>query len=191
MEARTDDLGSSSPSSWVRRSQLLAKEEHTVMATTVVTPDQDAVVSEIFIAAPPERVFQALIDPGQVREWWTSKECPIESFAFDARLGGRWSYDTGHGSATVNGVSQFHCEGEVLEFDPPSRLAYSWIANWHDQPSRRTVVRWELFKSAKGTRVKITHSGLAELPAARKDYRSGWPGVVVLLRNFVEKQPAA
>ena len=30
------------------------------MATIIVTPDQDAVVSEIEIAAPPERVFKAL-----------------------------------------------------------------------------------------------------------------------------------
>jgi uncharacterized protein YndB with AHSA1/START domain len=172
-------------------SRRVAKGEDTVIASTLVTPDQDAIVSEIFIAAPPERVFQALIDPGQVRQWWTSKECPIESFAFDAKLGGRWSYDTRHGAITVNGVSTFHCEGEVLEFDPPSRLAYSWIANWHDQPSQPTVVRWELFTSAKGTRVRITHSGLAELPKARKDYSSGWPGVVDCLRSFVEKQAAA
>jgi uncharacterized protein YndB with AHSA1/START domain len=160
------------------------------MATAVITPDQDGIVSEIFIAASPERVFQALIDPHQVCQWWTSKQCQIESFTFDARPGGRWSYHSSHGSATVNGVSKFHCEGEVLEFDPPRRLAYSWIANWHDQPSRRTVVQWELFKSAKGTRVKITHSGLAQLPDARKDYSGGWPGVVESLKNFVEKQPA-
>ena len=160
------------------------------MATTLLTPDQDAIVSEIFIAAPPERVFQALIDPQQVRQWWTSEECPIESFALEARLGGGWCYDTSHSTLTVNGVSKFHCEGEVLEFDPPRRLAYSWIANWHDQPSQRTVVRWELFRSGNGTRLKVTHSGLAALPNARKDYRGGWPGVVELLKNFVEKLPA-
>jgi uncharacterized protein YndB with AHSA1/START domain len=83
------------------------------MPGTVVTPDQDAIVSEIFIAAPPERVSHALIDPQQVCQWWTSKQCPIESFALDAHLGGRWSYDSSHGTVTVNGVSQFHCEGEV------------------------------------------------------------------------------
>ena len=160
------------------------------MPGTVVTPDQDAIVSEIFVAAPPERVFQALIDPQQVCQWWTSEQCPIESFALDARLGGRWSYDTSHGALTVNGVSKFHCEGEVLEFDPPRRLAYSWIANWHDEPGRRTVVRWELFLSAEGTLVKMTHSGLAELPKARRDYRGGWPGLVESLKNFVEKSAA-
>ncbi|MBZ5706445.1 MAG: hypothetical protein LAN63_13930 [Acidobacteriia bacterium] len=35
------------------------------MATISVTPNQDAVVAEIFIVAPPERVFQAITDPKQ------------------------------------------------------------------------------------------------------------------------------
>jgi hypothetical protein len=39
----------------------------------------------------------------------------------------------------------------------------------------------------KGTRVKVTHSGLAEEPEARKDYSGGWPGVVEFLKIFVEK----
>jgi uncharacterized protein YndB with AHSA1/START domain len=42
------------------------------MATAIVTPDQDAIVSEIEIAAPPERVFNALIDPAQLMQWWHS-----------------------------------------------------------------------------------------------------------------------
>ncbi len=32
------------------------------MATVTLTPDQDAVVGEVFIAAPPDRVFQAITD---------------------------------------------------------------------------------------------------------------------------------
>ena len=35
-----------------------------------VTPDADAIVSEIPLAVRPERVFQALIDPEQVVQWW-------------------------------------------------------------------------------------------------------------------------
>jgi uncharacterized protein YndB with AHSA1/START domain len=40
------------------------------MATSKVTPDADSIVSEITISAPPERVFQALVDPSQVLRWW-------------------------------------------------------------------------------------------------------------------------
>ena len=90
------------------------------MANTTTTPDGDAVISEIEIAAPPERVFQALIDPQQVLSWWTSKDCEIESFALEQKRGGRWFYDSKETKLNVNGVSKFHCEGEVLEFDPPA-----------------------------------------------------------------------
>jgi uncharacterized protein YndB with AHSA1/START domain len=36
------------------------------MATATITPDQNAVIAEIFIAAPPARVFQAISDPNQL-----------------------------------------------------------------------------------------------------------------------------
>ena len=93
------------------------------MTTATISSDQDSIVCEIEIAAPPERVFQALIDPKQVMQWWTSEECRIESFEFEPRRGGRWRYDTRQSNLNINGVSKFHCEGEVLEYDPPRVLA--------------------------------------------------------------------
>lgn len=156
------------------------------MATISVTPDRDSVVGEIRIAAPPERVFQALTDPKQVMVWWTQPDCPIETFSMQLKRGGRWIYDTQQTKIDVNGVTKFHCEGEVLEYDPPRVLAYTWIANWHDNKSRRTVVRWELIPQSEGTLVRVSHSGLAEERAAREDYTSGWVGVLDTLKKFVE-----
>lgn len=154
---------------------------------TSVTPDQDAVVSETHIAAPPERVFEALIDPKQVMQWWSSEQCPIETFTFEARRGGHWTYDTSNTKINVGGINKFHCEGEVVEYDPPRALAYTWIANWHDDRSQKTMVRWELRKTGSGTQLKMTHSGLKPLPAARKDYSGGWSAVVESLKKFIEK----
>ena len=74
-----------------------------------------------------------------------------------------------------------------MEFDPPRVLAYTWFGNWHDDPTSRTLVRWELTPKQGGTHVKVTHSGLALLPIARKDYSGGWPGVVEQLKKFLEK----
>jgi uncharacterized protein YndB with AHSA1/START domain len=153
----------------------------------VVTPDNDAIVSEIHIAAPPERVFQALTDPAELFRWFTSPECPVKFWEMDARAGGRYRYATEKGTVVVNNVREFECHGEILEYDPPRLLVYTWIANWHDDKSRRTVVRWELTPHAPGTHVKVTHSGLAAENAARKDYTGGWPGVVQLLKKFVEE----
>lgn len=160
------------------------------MPTTTVTPDQDAVVSEIQIAAPPERVFQALTDPAELKRWFNNPECPVKSWQMDARLGGHYGYTTEKGTVVVNNVTEFECQGEITEYDPPRVLAYTWIANWHDDKSRRTVVRWELTpivgKQSGGTQVKVTHSGLTQEPAARKDYSGGWTGVVEMLKKFVE-----
>ncbi len=157
------------------------------MAKAIITPDQDAVISEIEIAAPPERIFQALVDSAQVLQWWTGEDCQIESFSLEPRKGGRWAYDTKPTKLDINGVSKFHCDGEVLEYKPPRVLSYTWTANWHDRPAQRTVVRWELAASKGGTLVRVTHSGLAQLPVARKDYSGGWPGVLQDLKKFVEK----
>jgi uncharacterized protein YndB with AHSA1/START domain len=161
-------------------------KEH-LMAQAVVTSDQDTIVSEIHVNAPAQKVFQALIDPKQLMSWWNSEECQTELFEMDPRPGGKWRFVTKKTKLNINGMSQFFCDGEVLEFDPPRVLAYTWIANWHDDKARRTIVRWELTPSKDGTHVKVTHSGLAHEAVARKDYSNGWPGVLAAVKQFVEK----
>ena len=156
------------------------------MAEAIITPNQDAIISEVQINAPAERVFQALTDPRQLLRWWTSEKCPIEYFEIEARPGGKWRFASKPSKLVVKGVIQFSCEGEVVECDPPRLLTYTWIANWHDDKSRRTLVRWELTPAKGGTHVKVTHSGLSQEAVARKDYSGGWPGVVQALKQFVE-----
>ena len=56
----------------------------TMMPVSQITPDQDAVVTEIEIAAPPERVFEALTDPAQLMLWWAATP-----------KGARWEMDAG------------------------------------------------------------------------------------------------
>ena len=82
--------------------------------------------------------------------------------------------------------ADFECHGEILEFDPPRLLVYTWIGNWHENKELRTVVRWELTADASGTHVRVTHSGLGQEAVARKDYSNGWPGVLVALKKFTE-----
>lgn len=156
------------------------------MTKAIIKSDQDAVISEIDMAAPAERIFKALTDAGELKRWFTSPECPVKFWRMEARVGGRYAYETEKGSIVVNGVSEFECHGEIVECDPPRLLVYTWIANWHDDTARRTVVRWELTPTSGGTHVKVTHSGLAQLPIAHKDYAGGWPGVVEMLKKFVE-----
>jgi uncharacterized protein YndB with AHSA1/START domain len=160
------------------------------LTNPIITPDLDAIVTDVEIAAPPEKVFRALTDPQQLIRWWGDDVCKASVWEFDARVGGKWRFEASDttGKLVINGVSDFKAGGEIVEFNPPRVLAYTWIANWHDDKSRRTLVRWELTPKGKGTLVKVTHTGLADEAVARKDYSGGWPGVVELLKKFVEKK---
>jgi uncharacterized protein YndB with AHSA1/START domain len=152
------------------------------MATTIITPDNDAIVSEIDIAAPPERVFKSITDPEEIRR----RSPELKVFEMDARVGGRWYLEMPL-KQPYKGVSGIRHEGEILEIVPPRLLVYTWLANFHDDPLRRTIVRWELTPTKSGTHVKLTHSGLLLEPASRKDYSGGWPGVLQELKKSVEQ----
>ncbi len=143
-------------------------------------------------------MFQALTDAKQLFVWWGKEpSTELSLFEMDPRPGGRWRFQckpapgADHGAVGEqlrrNRAQEFEAHGEILECDPPRLLVWSWIANWHEHPAHRTVVRWELTPTRKGTNVRVTHSGLAQEHIARKDYAGGWLGVLQLLRNFFQK----
>ncbi len=163
------------------------------MATTAITPDQDAIIGEVFVAAPPVRVFAALTDPDQVPRWWGQQGMyRITEWKGDVRPGGKWS-SVGVGA---DGKS-FRVEGEYLEVDPPRTLSHTWIKSWAS--AQKTVVRWELEavdvqglhphgpkRAGTGTLVKIRHTGFAGAPQEAKNHSEGWTLVLGWMQAFVE-----
>src|ERR1700756_3184151 len=105
------------------------------MANIAITPDQNTIEAEIFVAAPPERVFQALTDPSQMPRWWGQQGMyRITTFEADVRPGGKWS-SVGVGA---DGTS-FRVDGEYVEVDTPRRLVHTWIPSFSEHA--KTVVR--------------------------------------------------
>jgi uncharacterized protein YndB with AHSA1/START domain len=149
------------------------------MAELAVTPDGDAVFGEILIAAPPERVFQALTDPQQLLQWWGQKGMfRSTSWEVDLRVGGHW-----RGEAEMRG-STFWIEGDYVEIDPPRLLVYTWLSSLPGETP--SLVKIELAREADGTRVKLRHSGLAANPAAIMNYKSMWPALLSWVLGYVE-----
>lgn len=165
------------------------------MATATITPDQDTIIAEIFIAAPAERVFTAITDPTQLSQWWGQKGMyRITGGYADVRPGGKW-YSDGVGA---DGVT-FRVEGEYLEVDPPRLLVHTWNPSYAANP-KKTVVRWELeprsvhglqhsgpHKMGTGTVVTIRHSGFAGDVKDANDHGEGWKRVMGWMQVFVEK----
>ena len=59
------------------------------MATPGIPFNSDELVNEIQIAAPPERVFKALVDPRQVVKWWGQTGMyRATEYKSDLRVGG-------------------------------------------------------------------------------------------------------
>ncbi|HXY11663.1 MAG TPA: SRPBCC domain-containing protein [Terriglobales bacterium] len=160
------------------------------MATASNISDENTMVAEIFIAAPPQRVFQAIADPDQRRQWWGQRGLyrTTESQS-DLRPGGKW-WSVGVGA---DGTS-FRVEGEYLEVVPPRLLVHTWMASWTH--SLETVVRWELEPREvhglegkgpvkQGTLVKVRHEGFANAKIAL-DHESGWKRILLWMQGFVE-----
>jgi len=162
------------------------------MATATVSPDQNAVIAEVFIAAPPARVFQAISDPSQLPRWWGQDGLyHVTKSTMDVRPGGKWRSE----GVGADGKT-FFVEGEYMEVDPPRLLVHTWFGSFHP---KTTVVRWELEahsvsalhpsgpkKSGTGTLVRVRHEGFAgDVPSATS-HGEGWKRVLGWLEAFVE-----
>jgi|SRR5579864_2802038 len=173
------------------------------MAAATLTPDNDAIVAEVFIAAPPSRVFEAIADPAQRAKWWgvraTTQAVPrvtpfrVTDATSDLRVGGKWTHEgiTGDGR-------KFHLEGEYLEIDPPRLLVHTRIADFVGNFT--TIVRWELeprdvhglhgsgsHRMGTGTLVKVRHSGFAGHLEQAQSHHKGWEASLNWLRDYIEK----
>lgn len=142
--------------------------------------NDDEIVSEIQVAAKPERVFQALTDPAEVVQWWGQKGAyQATEYDADLRAGGGW-----HTAGDGPDGQHFVVQGKITEIDPPRILAYTWMASWTGDA--QTVVRWELSPSETGTLVTVHHKGLAGRPKLAESYR-GWPRMLGWLQAFLEE----
>jgi uncharacterized protein YndB with AHSA1/START domain len=114
------------------------------------------------IGATPDKVFEALVDPGKFGEWFGAR-MEIELY-----VGGRWS---------MGGFDNDPSPAKILELQPDRRLAIAWpdgIAN-----------TWELEGSGGGTRLTFVQSGFDD---GRPAYAAwgGWLGGFAELRRYLE-----
>ena len=123
------------------------------------------------IAARPEIVFDALIEPEGLRMWIGPDDGPVLIAESDGRVGGKFRLRF----KMLDG-SEHEARGEYLEVERPSKLAMTWQWQNHDD---RTVSRIEvtLRGVAQGTELTFTHSRLPS-DEERDGHREGWNGAL-------------
>ncbi len=127
--------------------------------------------------APVKKVWKAITDRDQMKEWYFDLE------AFKAEVGFEFQFTGGSEDKTFLHLCK------VTEVLPEKKLTYSWRYDGYDGIS---FVTFELFPDGEGTRLKLTHEGLETFPAikdfAKENFAAGWTQIIgTSLKNYVEK----
>ena len=138
-----------------------------------------AIRRELQIPQPPAQVWRAITDSATLAEWMFPND-------FEPRVGHRFAFH-------VPGNPKVNFEGlvvrcEVLECDPPSRLAFSWSAGG---PVENTRVSFQLEPDGDGTRLLFEHSGFdVSVPFGERALRGaefGWAKMLKQLSAVVAR----
>jgi uncharacterized protein YndB with AHSA1/START domain len=107
----------------------------------------NSIQREILVPQSRERVWRSLTESALLAEWMFPND-------FEPRIGHRFTFRVPPNPKVGFDGLTVHCE--VLECEPPSRLAFSWSAGG---PVVDTRVLFRLESDGEGTRVHLEHSG--------------------------------
>ena len=130
----------------------------------------------IYIASTPEKIWQALTTAEFSRDYFFGNAVEVE-----LRIGGAYIVRAPDGS--------LHISGEVVECDPPRKLAVTFNVNWPALIEKLgpTLVTYEI--EPAGDAVKLTMTEAHDRPLSDdilSGGRSGWPAILSSLKSVLE-----
>lgn len=133
-------------------------------------------VYTIYIAATPEKVWQALTSAEFSQKYFFGN-----SVAIELRVGGAFIVRTPDNSP--------HISGEVFECDPPRKLTHTFNVNWPALIEKLgpTLVSYEI--EPAGNAVKLTMTESHDRPIDDDILfggRQGWPAILSSLKSLLE-----
>jgi uncharacterized protein YndB with AHSA1/START domain len=129
-----------------------------------------------YIAATPEKVWQALISSDFTRKYFWERSIELEP-----KLGGDFVLRLPDGSVNV--------QGKVVAYDPPRKLAVTWHVEWPDEFRKlpECLVTYEIAQAGEAVRLTMTESHSWEVPdAILSGGRMGWPAILSSLKSLLE-----
>src|SRR2546421_5486976 len=122
--------------------------------------------AKVQIRAPIPLVFEALLDPGQLVQWWADEP------RVEAVLGGRYE----------GTLSDGRIEGSITAIDGPGKFSFMWPI-LQEGGSVETSVAYELAPKGPETFVHLVHRAPRPVPGEWADL---WNGALESLRAFLE-----
>ncbi|MFZ3227409.1 MAG: SRPBCC family protein [Xanthobacteraceae bacterium] len=135
-----------------------------------------------YIAATPEKVWQALTSSEFTRKYFWDRTIEIEP-----KRGGAFVLRLPDGRVNV--------QGKVMEYDPPRKLSVTWHVEWPEDFRKlpECLVTYEIAPAGKAVRLTMMESHSWEVPEAiLSGGKTGWPAVLSGLKSLLEtgKVPA-
>jgi len=143
---------------------------------------QDTIVREITVKAPKERVYKAITDPKQIVTWFP------DAIEGTLEVGERPIFNFGK-----HGKNQIYVEAA----NPYDYFAYRWVPGSNNVTGDvltvpNTLVEFRIETSEGMTKVTLTESGFASLPAevAQKSFEQnsgGWEFMISRLEKILNE----
>jgi uncharacterized protein YndB with AHSA1/START domain len=130
-------------------------------------------VYTIYIASTPEKVFAALTDAEASRLYWHGN-----SVVSDWKVGSPFTLRLAKHDNDVT--------GEVLEYDPPRRLAYSFLAHDGSDGGKASRVTFELEPQRDQVRLTMVHDRFEPGSPVLEKVSMGWPLILSSLKSYIE-----
>jgi uncharacterized protein YndB with AHSA1/START domain len=143
---------------------------------THLTKFKPKTVYVTYIAAPLEKVWQALIDPAFTKQYFFGFAIEVEP-----RTGGAFKLLAGDGST--------HVAGGVVEWSPPHRLCVTWrVAGMKDFGELpQCLVSYDVVQAGDSVQLTMTESHSWDVPdGVLKGGQSGWPKILSSLKSVLE-----
>lgn len=143
------------------------------------------------IAASPERVYQAWLEPDLLRQWLAPRSLEVTRAEVDPRVGGHFRL----WQASPQGEAAGGFEAEVLELEENRRLVFRWGMVGPERlagPAFDSLLTIELHDTGDGTELTLTHERLEELyramPEIAADFPAGWEEALDKLVEALQPQ---
>lgn len=145
------------------------------------------VTNEIFIAAPPAAVWDALTNPVQTKKYMFG--CETVS---DWQKGSPLTWEMMH-----EGKKFVAVKGTIQEIEPDSKLIYSTFdphSAMADVPGNYLDVTYELEARDNGTQLRVTQGDFSKVADGERRYAEvhnngdGWNPILVQIKNLLENK---
>ena len=130
-------------------------------------------IYEVEVSATPDAAWKALTDPDTVRKYY-----------FDTAP--RTTWEIGSPIEFVDDDGDAQIVGEVLEFEPPVRLAHTFIATWYGERDDQGSLHWEVTPTDDGCRITLIHRGAKAETREGSETADGSRHLIDALKELLE-----